>query len=509
MVYETEPATGTPWQRPWTQAPQGAEEEPPDERLHAAPTTDPVEAAVPESEEETGSPGSADDRAVAEWEAVLEEADLDDAEAEDEARPEDEGEGEGEGEGEDPAVRAPTPTPATQLGKRIAAIADQECKRWGDGRRTETDPAMTPVLQDYYRTGVGRTVAAADLQSAAWQKREPWSAVFVSWVMSTAGATTFPRRSAHRSYLGVIKGRTEKGETSSEFWLHPLDRVVPEVGDLLCADRPCRDKAPCNGATYENVDNGHSWCAHCDIVTRVDRAGRTVHVVGGNVSESVKCRKYNLDAQGFVLPHQGRCGHFAIAKVRETGVAGSSGTPPSAGGGGSFLRLLGLLGPDQLAKAMRLNRSYGGRLGWRNRVDAVARLLGGPQLTLDEATFAYAVARWQSAHGLAGDGVLGPDTWAAMRRLLDSGQSTAGIPAPTTGVPALGGPRVPPASIRAAMARDCGGTRRAGASTRRWRRCAGRASSPSPTTRSTSSSGSRTSRPVAGSRVSTPGTTPC
>ncbi|MCX4672361.1 DUF2272 domain-containing protein [Streptomyces sp. NBC_01381] len=424
---------------------------------HAASSyeVDAVEPAEQESGEAADEPVS-----EAEWQLAQWEAELDDAAEEGEGPDDFAGEGPDDLAGEEPDA-APSgeseepARPAAALGARIAAIAEQECNRWGDGARKETDPRLTAVLQDYYRTGVRRTVDAADLQSVAWQAHEPWSAVFVSWVMAKAGAATFPRSSAHRGYISAIKRRTAQGDTTSEFWLHRLERARPEPGDILCADRPCGPNKPCNGATYDNIDNGHGWCTHGDIVTAVDLARRTVRVVGGNVDQSVHARTYRLDAQGFVLPKQGRCGHFALIKVRAPGSGGAAGGA-GASGLGSVFRLFGLLPPDALAKAMRLNRSYGERLGWRGRIDSVARLLGDPQLAGDEVRFAHAVAQWQGQHGMAKDGIVGPDTWAALRRLLDAGRPAmpaagpAPAPAPATappatapGVPPLGGDRQP------------------------------------------------------------------
>ncbi|MFI1675859.1 DUF2272 domain-containing protein [Streptomyces sp. NPDC020607] len=415
--------------------------------------------AVEPAEQESGE--AADEPVPeAEWQVAQWEAELDDAAEEGEGPDDLVGEGPDDLAGEEPDFytaeepdAAPSgeseepARPAAALGARIAAIAEQECSRWGDGARKETDPRLTAVLQDYYRTGVRRTVDAADLQSVAWQAREPWSAVFVSWVMAKAGAATFPRSSAHRGYISAIKRRTAQGDTTSEFWLHRLERARPEPGDILCADRPCGQNKPCNGATYDNIDNGHGWCTHGDIVTAVDLARRTVRVVGGNVDQSVHARTYRLDAQGFVLPKQGRCGHFALIKVRAPG-GGAAPGGAGASGLGSVFRLFGLLPPDALAKAMRLNRSYGERLGWRGRIDAVARLLGDPQLAGDEVRFAHAVAQWQGQHGMAKDGIVGPDTWAALRRLLDPGRPAA----PAVGPAPAPAPAAPPATATPATA---------------------------------------------------------
>lgn len=302
------------------------------------------------------------------------------------------------------------------LAARIVAVAVKERDRWGNGASKEWESEMIPILQDYWRTGAGRTVPG----TAEWHKKNPWSAVFVSWVMRRAGARTFPGAAAHRQYISTIKRRTERGDTSSEFWVYPIHRATPAVGDLICADRPTGNR--CSGATYENIDNGTQWPTHCDVVVAVDRAKRLVHVVGGNVSQSVKQKPYKLDAQGFLLPKQG-CGHFAVIKLRD--VAPGQATTGLSG--------------DALAKAMRLNRSYGQSLGWRDQADDIARLVGAPGAHTDETRFAQAVAAWQPRQGFTPDGIVGPTTWAQLRRLMGSEYEVSAQP----GLPPLGGPKQP------------------------------------------------------------------
>lgn len=308
----------------------------------------------------------------------------------------------------------------TRLARRIVGVAVAERDRWANGAKRETDQAMIPILRDYWKTGAGKTVS----DQPQWHSKHPWSAVFISWVMRRAGATTFPpQATAHRQYISAIKRRTERGDTSSEFWAYPIDRVTPDVGDLICADR--KTSGRCNGATYDNIDNGTKWATHCDVVIAVDRANRIVTVVGGNVDQSVKAKRFRLDAQGFLLPKQG-CGHFAVIKVRDV-AAGSTTTALSG---------------DLLAKATRLNRSYGQSLGWRDRADAIAGLVGAPGAHTDETRFAQAVAVWQRRQGFTADGIVGPTTWAQLRRLLDAALSQP--PSPQTGIPPFGGPKQPP-----------------------------------------------------------------
>ena len=312
------------------------------------------------------------------------------------------------GLGRTPSAPPPGPgAPASgSLPARIAQVAAQERTRWGNGARLETEAGMTATLQEYYRTGVGITVAAGDLQSGSWQDLHPWSAVFISWVMRTAGAgSAFAYSTGHREYVSAAKHNAEGGNTTNPFWAYPIEKVVPEVGDLVCADRESNGR--CGGVTYATIDNGTAWSTHCDVVLSVDRAARKLTVVGGNVSNSVKDKTVAIDAQGFVVPAQAgqSCRYYAILKVRDTA------TTPQREAAAE-------LAPDTLTRAVRLNASYATLLGWGRHVTAIGHLVGSPAATPADTAFAHAIARWQRGRGLAADGVLGPDCWADVAKVL-------------------------------------------------------------------------------------------
>jgi len=74
----------------------------------------------------------------------------------------------------------------------------------------------------------------------------------------------------------------------------PRDRA-PQVGDLICASRNG------SGTTLDNLNRG---AGHCDIVVEV-RPGE-VHVIGGNVGDSVSRSVFPLDGGGFLSPISAR-----------------------------------------------------------------------------------------------------------------------------------------------------------------------------------------------------------
>ncbi|MEV5961055.1 phage tail tip lysozyme [Kribbella sp. NPDC051952] len=192
----------------------------------------------------------------------------------------------------------------------IARVAREQFRRWrpGGGRAlTETSPAASPILREYYRVGVHDTVTDAQMQSSTYQGSHPWSAVFISYVMRTAGATGFNYSSAHRAYIAAARKNRLDGNTSNPFWAYRATEIAPQVGDLVCASRE-------SGVTYDNIGNGRPWKTHCDVVTEV-RPGQ-IRVIGGNVSQTVgeKLLRTRPDGKLDLSGNQSR--FFAVIRCR-------------------------------------------------------------------------------------------------------------------------------------------------------------------------------------------------
>ena len=182
-------------------------------------------------------------------------------------------------------LRRRTNRNADPLPDAICRIAREQLPRWqvGGAFLTETDPAATAILKEYYRDGVCREMADADLQSAAWHAgpQGAWSAVFVSWVMRSAGAgRDFPASRAHRRYVRAARRNRCEGIDANPFWAYRPTEVAPEPGDLVCRNRQPQGQP---AATYENLMQPTDWLLHCDIVTQPAQGGR-IMVTGGNVA---------------------------------------------------------------------------------------------------------------------------------------------------------------------------------------------------------------------------------
>jgi hypothetical protein len=132
--------------------------------------------------------------------------------------------------------------------------------------------------------------------------QQPWSAAFISWVMKTAGVpeTLFPRASAHWIYLSKIIRDADRPYAA--FVPRSILGYSPRPGDLICANREHYSlpsiTQPWDSYLLENAK------LHCDIV--VERNGKVLEAIGGNVRNSVSKSILTLDADGHLRPTRQR-----------------------------------------------------------------------------------------------------------------------------------------------------------------------------------------------------------
>ena len=169
------------------------------------------------------------------------------------------------------------------LCEAIARVTREQFARWRPAVApplSETSAAASRILREYYRVGVGVNITDAQLQSAEFQSAHPWSAVFVSYVMRTAGAgPAFAYSAAHQTYIRAARRNRLAANAANPFWAFRASEVAPRVGDLVCAARMR------SGATYDNIADPRPRATHCDVVVEV-HPGR-IRVIGGNVGQTV------------------------------------------------------------------------------------------------------------------------------------------------------------------------------------------------------------------------------
>jgi hypothetical protein len=136
------------------------------------------------------------------------------------------------------------------------------------------------------------------LQSAscrAFLTDTPWSAAFVSYVMTRAGLPGFTASASHIDFVREAYRHPE----ASPYVLSDPDVTIPVAGDLLCFARG-REPIGAQGLRDFLADGaGNGLNMHCDIVIAANAAGDSrLYLVGGNVLQGVTLRVLPLNRKG-------------------------------------------------------------------------------------------------------------------------------------------------------------------------------------------------------------------
>lgn len=124
--------------------------------------------------------------------------------------------------------------------------------------------------------------------------RQPCSAAFIGWVMEGAGVpeSQFRRPPAHWIYLAsMIDWSSYPGRY---FVPRRITDYSPNPGDLICAYRGRSGLS--SGSGYASAQKLSGKPIHCDLV--VNKNGRTLEAIGGNVRNSVSKVTLELDGNG-------------------------------------------------------------------------------------------------------------------------------------------------------------------------------------------------------------------
>jgi len=203
--------------------------------------------------------------------------------------------------------------PALRTGSlkdRILAIASYEWNYFGRqnvvygeegesiphvGYWEDDDEAHMDRVNRYWRAVDRPELSGADCS-------EPWSAAFISWVMRVAGVPEylFPSAKAHWVYLSQIVANHQNPDAM--FYPRTILEYQPKPGDLICADR--QSDTPLDFREVPQPEWLANTKLHCDIV--VERDGRTLSAIGGNVRNSVSKSILKLNPEGYLQPTPGR-----------------------------------------------------------------------------------------------------------------------------------------------------------------------------------------------------------
>jgi hypothetical protein len=136
-----------------------------------------------------------------------------------------------------------------------------------DGRViVETELTAAQRISDYWKN-LNINFSVSNLQNESFQNEHPWSAAYISFIMSTMDPS-FPKRSSHREYAKV--GLDNRNNSRSGYKLFSLsrerDKILCELGDILIIPR------------IGGFNNSHG-----DVVYKIE--GNTAFLAGGNLSK--------------------------------------------------------------------------------------------------------------------------------------------------------------------------------------------------------------------------------
>ena len=187
---------------------------------------------------------------------------------------------------------------------RLKHIAKKDLKRW-EGKK-ETDASMSKELMNYWKLA-GVDVSKEQVQTASFNSKYPWSAVYISHLVDNAGYKNFEPRKTHSGYtVDAKKNRADKVKKS--YWAYkPSELKRVEIGDIVVKGR---------SGTKPNLDTINSGVlTHGDIVVDIKKIDGQKFAItqGGNVSDSVKISRVPLtDNERLLNPV-----HFAQLKYEE------------------------------------------------------------------------------------------------------------------------------------------------------------------------------------------------
>nr|WP_082113143.1 DUF2272 domain-containing protein [Pseudoxanthomonas suwonensis] len=205
--------------------------------------------------------------------------------------------------------------PFIEADGRLAALGVTEAER--ARLYDEVTPAWQRVAQYWRESGTlssmagGGTPGAAscmypgasrevDNDCRAFLVDNPWSAAFISWVMTRAPLPGFAGSPRHMDYVA----RAWRHPESSPYLYADPFSGKPAPGDMLCFLRANDHGLGAAGLREALSGRGRMPArSHCEIVVASNLGGdQTLYLIGGNVLNAVVMRKLPLDRSGRLVP---------------------------------------------------------------------------------------------------------------------------------------------------------------------------------------------------------------
>jgi hypothetical protein len=165
----------------------------------------------------------------------------------------------------------------------ISAAAEQWL-RFDRSNKSEIDDPQYKIVGEYWQ--------AIGLNLNGFNRDQPWSAAFISFVARKAGYDKFKFDASHSTYVHDAVDKRKAGDASAPFWGFNVGDHKPQLGDLVCRSR--------GGSQITSMDSLPSggFISHCDIIFEIKDT--EVRTLGGNVEQTVNITSYPLNSSGFL-----------------------------------------------------------------------------------------------------------------------------------------------------------------------------------------------------------------
>lgn len=169
--------------------------------------------------------------------------------------------------------------------KKLVAVTISECQTY-TGQK-ETDTALCSQIKKYWQA-INQTVSNCS--------DRPWSAVFISYCVKEAGATSteFLFADGHAEF--VYRAIQNSTAGTGVFRGVRITEYAPKVGDIIHKNRGG------NRLDFEYARTNNGYASHSAIVVEIIDGffGKRAITIGGNEKHSIKKSKVKLDSNGFV-----------------------------------------------------------------------------------------------------------------------------------------------------------------------------------------------------------------
>jgi hypothetical protein len=222
----------------------------------------------------------------------------------------------------------------TAFTDNVIKICSKELELFRDGKLREYDKRAYKRVGDYWnevatvpdyktwkgydgRRGSKLTINSNDEVTAVIKNRnQPWSAAFISWVASKAGAGShFSYAPSHSVYIVRALKAAQKNDETAKFIARRHTHYSPKEGDLIACER--RSDTNANFDNYIDFVKDEKYEAHCDFVVGVSKETNKAITIGGNVSHSVKSKEWPLNSKGRIGGHDPRDSNAKVICIIE------------------------------------------------------------------------------------------------------------------------------------------------------------------------------------------------